>query len=88
MKVLILYRAHSEHGTAVESYVRDYSKQHPDAPIQLLDVDTVEGAAKAELYDVMQYPAVLALQEGGQEAQRWVGDHLPLMQEVAYYAIT
>jgi hypothetical protein len=49
-----------------------------------MDVNTKEGARTAELYDVVQYPAVLALANDGQLLKAWQGD-FPLMNELAYY---
>lgn len=40
----------------------------------------------ARLYDVVQYPALLAIEGNGGLAQYWQGDVLPLMDEVAGYA--
>lgn len=42
----------------------------------------------ARVYDVVQYPALLAIEDTGSLAQYWQGDILPLMDEVAGYART
>ena len=39
----------------------------------------------ASLYDIMNYPAILALRDDGSILKTWEGDELPLMDEVAYY---
>lgn len=84
MKILMLYRPHSEHGRLAEEYIRDFDRIHGKS-IELIDVDSVAGTAKAELYDVMEYPAILVLKEDGQMLQRWAGKELPLMNDLAYY---
>lgn len=81
----MLYRQRSEHARQVEEYIRDFSKRHAAGKVDLMDVDTREGIATANLYGVMQYPAVLALTNDGQLLKQWQGDTLPLMDEVAYY---
>lgn len=87
MKVLLLYRPKSEHERKVEEFMRDFSKVYPDHTINLLSLDTREGVSTASLYDVMQYPAVLALTNDGHLLKDWQGGgQLPLMGEVAYYA--
>lgn len=53
--------------------------------VAVADLDTREGAAIATLYDVMQYPALLAVSDDGRMLQMWVGEPLPLMNEVAAY---
>jgi hypothetical protein len=85
MKVVILYRPNSEHGRLVEAFVRDYQMQHQEGKVEVLDIDSRDGGATASLYDVMQYPAVLALRNDGSVLKSWEGEMLPMMDEVAYY---
>lgn len=86
MKVVILYRPNSEHGRRMEEFIRDYKLQHTDVKVEVINVDTREGAALASLYDVMQYPAILVLQTDGYAQKIWQGTDLPLMDEVTAYA--
>jgi hypothetical protein len=85
MKILILYKPKSEHATRVEQFVRDYEKQDASRKIELLDADTVEAIEKAKIYDIVQYPAVIASRDSGEMVQYWQGENLPLMSELAYY---
>lgn len=86
MKVMVLYRPHSEHAHAVEEFVRELQRRSQANKIELVDIDTRDGSATASLYDVMQYPAVLALQNDGQLLKEWEGSTMPLYNEVSYYA--
>jgi hypothetical protein len=86
MKVILLYRPASEHAETVEEFARDFVKQHADRRIELLSVDTREGSSMAVLYDIVSYPAILALSDDGLLLQNWQGSTMPLMDEVAYYA--
>jgi hypothetical protein len=87
MKVLILYRPQSEHATTVEMFVRDFEHQHDlgSKNIELISVDTRDGAATASLYDIWSFPAILALDMDGRVLNIWQGLPLPLMDEVAGY---
>jgi hypothetical protein len=86
MKLLILYRPNSEHATDVESFVRDFQARHNVGnKLQLVSINTREGAATANLYDVMAYPSILALADNGSVINLWQGQPLPLMDEVAGY---
>lgn len=86
MKLLILYRPNSEHERDVESFAHDFSRQHDVGnKLELLSVNTREGVAMANLYDVMLYPAILALADNGSVLNTWVGLPLPLMNEVIGY---
>lgn len=86
MKVLVLYRPNSEHGRLVEEFIHDFQRRHTDERLEVLNIDTREGSATASLYDVMQYPAIMVLQNDGYIQKLWEGDSLPLMDEVASYA--
>jgi hypothetical protein len=86
MKVLVLYRPDSEHGRLVDEFVRDFRTQHPGENLELLNVDSRDGSATATLYDVMQYPTIMVIQDDGTIQRSWEGETLPLMDEVAAYA--
>jgi hypothetical protein len=87
MKVVILYRPKSESATKVEAFVHDYQVRHGSAKLELLNVDEREGIALVSLYDIMSYPAILALAIDGTLLHMWQGEQLPLMDEVASYVI-
>jgi hypothetical protein len=85
MKVVIIYRPVSEHATSVESFVRDFKQRNPTIEVELLNADEREAIAKAEVYDLTSYPAILAMTNDGQLLKHWQGEQLPLMNEVASY---
>ncbi|HEX8181991.1 MAG TPA: hypothetical protein VF575_00140 [Candidatus Saccharimonadales bacterium] len=87
MKVVILYRPKSEHSTAVESFVHDYQIRHGSARLELVNVDEREGIALARLYDIVSYPAILAMAADGTLLHMWADQQLPLMDEVASYMV-
>jgi hypothetical protein len=84
VKVYILYRPKSEHSTKVTDYLHDFVRAHPAHAIRVLDIDSKEGTNMARLYDIIQYPGVIALTEDGQLLRSWQGD-LPLINELGYY---
>jgi hypothetical protein len=84
MKALVLYRPNSEFARMVEEYARDFERQRGKA-LELISLDTEAGANTAQLYDIVQYPAILALRDDGQLLRVWQGERLPLMDEVAGY---
>lgn len=85
MKVVILYRPQSEHARVVEEFIQNYRDRHSTGRLEVLNVDGREGSATASLYDVMQYPAILALANDGSVLHSWEGDMMPLLDEVASY---
>jgi hypothetical protein len=86
MRVLILYHPKSDHGGMVEDYVTEYSRTR-NKQIELLSLETKEGAEMAKLYDVTNYPALLIRQDDGHLLQMWQGNMLPLMNEVDGYRL-
>lgn len=87
VKLLILYRPNSEHASAVESFIRDFQHQHniDEKKLEILSLNTRDGAATASLYDIVNYPAIVAIANDGSVLNMWEGDRLPLMDEVAGY---
>jgi len=86
MRVVVLYRPNSESAQAVEAFAAEFSRRYRDKKLELMNVDTRDGSAVASLYDVLQYPAVLALTDDGQIIREWQTAHMPLISEVSYYA--
>lgn len=85
MKLLVLYKPISEHGRLTEEFLRDLRSRTDNPNIESLDVDSREGSLKAQVYDVMSYPAVLVIQDNGSLQNSWIGETLPLVNEVLAY---
>lgn len=84
MKLLVLYRPNSEFASATESFVRDFERTHDvGSNLELVSVNTRDGAATASLYDIMAYPSLLVIGDDGRLINSWIGMPLPLMDEVA-----
>jgi hypothetical protein len=55
--------------------------------METMNIDSREGSRIAELYGVMVYPVILALEDDGHMQQQWEGiEKLPLMNDLAYYS--
>lgn len=85
MKAIILYHPKSEHGGLVEDFAKEFER-YKRKKIDLVSVETIEGADLAKLYGIIAYPAVLAKSDEGALQRLWQGGPLPLMDELAYYA--
>lgn len=84
--MLVLYRPQSEHARLVEMFIHDLEHQHDGARLEVIDIDSRDGIATASLYDIMDYPGILALTDDGQVLKAWQGQSIPRLQDVAYYA--
>ena len=85
MKVLILYRPNSEHDTLVHNFARDVERSS-SKELEFVSLNTKDGAATASLYDIVEYPAIVAISDEGILQKSWQGKQLPLIDEVSYYA--
>lgn len=86
MKAVMLYRPNSEGSRIVEEYARDFERSR-GKQIELISLNTREGAATASMYDMMQNPGLMVLRDDGQMVAEWQGMQLPLMNEVAGYLV-
>ncbi len=82
----MLYRPNTEESRTAEEYVHDFVRQQ-GKQMELVSLDTPEGTAMAELYDLMQQPTILVIKDDGQLLSHWQGTPLPLMSEVAAYLV-
>lgn len=84
MKVAVLYRFDSEQERKVIEFEREF-QHRTGRSFDKINTDTPEGAQMAKLYDIVQYPAVLALSDEGVLQQLWQGEDMPQINEVSYY---
>jgi hypothetical protein len=87
MKIVVLYRPNSEYGRITEDFVRDFQSRH-STKLELQSLDTREGDATASLYDVMEYPAILIIENDGYLTKIWQGPSLPRMDDIASYSLS
>lgn len=86
MSVVMLYRSNSERERKSLEFVENY-KRRTGRDINLVDVNTVEGSNMANLYDILDYPAIIALTSDGAVQQVWAGENMPLIDDVSYFDI-
>ena len=86
MRITVLYRPASEFGRITEEFIRDYQMRYPDKKIEVINIDSRDGIAMSSLYDIMQFPTILATRDDGSLLKSWEGQSFPLMDELAGYA--
>ncbi len=84
MKAIVLYHPLSDHAGMVADYAKEF-KRIKNKELELISLETIEGAQMAKLYDITVYPAVLTTRESGQLNHLWEGGTLPLMTEIEAY---
>lgn len=86
MKIIALYRDESDHARTMITYVEDF-RRRTGHEIEHVEVDSRRGSELVEIYSLMQYPALLALDDEGKLLKAWQGD-MPLMNELSFYTIS
>lgn len=81
-----MYHPKSDQEGRVLDYAHEYKSRHPQIEPELISLETREGAEMARLYDVTNYPAILAVSHDGHLQQLWQDQQMPLMQELDAYA--
>jgi hypothetical protein len=80
MKAFILYHPKSDHTGAVEDFAHEFQRfNHKN--VELVSLESIEGAQNAELYDVTVYPALLVVRDDSQMIKIWQGN-LPQKNEL------
>ncbi len=83
MRLVMIYREKSEARQAVEDFLREF-KFETGREIEKMDPDTRAGAALCDTYDIVDYPALVAIGPDGTEATKWMGT-LPTISEASFY---
>lgn len=84
MRAVIVYKYESDHARPVLDYLRDVERQ-TGHELEVIDPDTRDGASFCRVYDIVEYPTVIALDDRGGLQQVWRGLPLPTISEISYY---
>lgn len=84
MSVTVVYKPVSEHAQTVEEFLHEFERR-TSVKLDTVDPETKRGDEICRVYDVVEYPTLLALSKDGQLRNMWRGVPLPLIDEVSYY---
>jgi hypothetical protein len=84
MKLMVLLKPHSEFAGITYDFIRDFQSR-TGKTVEVISVDSKPGYTVAELYDIVEYPCIMAVTDGGEMLQIWQGSQLPLIDEVSAY---
>ena len=85
MRVAVLTKEGYDYSSAVDTFITELEAGGPGAEVERLDPDTYEGESLARSLDILEFPAIVALDENGGMVQQWLGMPLPPVSEVSYY---
>lgn len=84
MSVTVIFRSKGEHTRLVEEFLHDFEKW-TGRTLNTIDPDTREGIAICQLYDIVQYPSIVATDTDGTMRNMWQGLPMPTIDEVSAY---
>ena len=84
MRIVIVYRERSDHAREVEDWTREFSRRTGEE-LEAVDPDTRDGADFCRLYDIVEYPTIVALRNNGELQDMWRGRPLPQINEVSAF---
>lgn len=84
MRVVIIYKVESDHAREVFDYLRDFERQTGHV-IEECNPESRDGADFCRVYDIVEYPSLLALDDQGKLLNQWRGRPLPTISEVSFY---
>ncbi len=71
MRTIILAREMTDYARPVAEFVEMFRRKYPDIAVVIVDLDTKEGAERARMYAITQYPAVIVSADDGRVIQIW-----------------
>lgn len=84
MRVAVIYKVESDHAREVMDYLRDFQRQ-TGHELEEVDPESRDGASFCRVYDIVEYPSIVALSDDGQLQNMWRGRPLPTISEVSFY---
>lgn len=84
MSVRVIFKEESDHAREVLDYLRDFRRQ-TGHELETIDPDTPDGMQLCRVYDIVEYPTVIATTSDGQVRNVWRGLPLPTISEISYY---
>ncbi len=84
MSVTVIYKPRAEHTRIVEEFLHDFEKR-TGRTLDTSDPDTREGSEICRLYDIVQYPSIVATDTDGTMRNMWQGLPMPTIDEVSAY---
>lgn len=87
MRAVLLWNEQTDYASEVREWLGDFEHDTgKGSKIEQMDPETMAGSDFASVYDVLQYPAVLILDDdNGRVLKMWKGTPMPQIDEVSYW---
>jgi hypothetical protein len=87
MKTVIYSRDGRDYSRSVTEFIEMFGRKYPGQSIEIKDPDTRESSSLLSMLGVDRYPAIIVTRDNEAVVQMWQGEPLPLLDEVAAYAL-
>lgn len=84
MRVVVIFKENNENSRTVINFMRDF-KYQTGHELEVINPESKDGIRICQLYDILQYPTVLATTNDGIMQRIWEGLPLPTISELSYY---
>lgn len=84
MRVVVVYKDQTEATRTVETFMDDFKRQ-TGHDLEKMDPETPDGTSFCRVYDIVEYPTIVALSDDSSMLHMWRGMPLPTISEVSYY---
>lgn len=84
MKVVVVYKDNTDYARQVSDYLRDFKVQ-TGHDLEIIDPESPAGIHFCQVYDIVEYPTIVATTDEGVLQNMWRGLPLPTISEVSYY---
>lgn len=84
MRSFIVYKEDSDHARTVDTFLHDFERQ-TGRTLETVDPESRAGIDTCRVYDIVEYPTIIAVDDNGMMQNTWRGLPLPTISEVSYY---
>lgn len=84
MRVIVIYKDGTDYTRTVLDYLRDFQSQ-TGHELETMDPDTAGGSQFCNIYDIVEYPTIIAISDASVMQNTWRGLPLPTISELSYY---
>lgn len=84
MRVVMVWKDNTDYAREVMDWMQEFEHETGLA-VESLDPETTEGEIFVRARDMLEYPAIVAVNDDGMVLQEWKGTPLPQFDEVLYY---
>lgn len=85
MRVVCVWKESADYSREMADWLEGF-RRRTNKEIESVDPESVDGSNFASIYDVVEYPTLLALADDGKVLGTWRGMPLPRIDEVSYFA--